>query len=252
MTEYGQTNAPKPSIINILIDWDNVHSLWKGKGVKYVVSECISKAKIISSSGLLRVKARLYGGWFLEASLSRQAQDLTAEIQRAYPYAHSNSETSKVIVDAELATSVAQDTKSVFTHTFRQREFSGKIVCGPRPFIGCIKPANCPAITLSAILDQQKCSDHGCSVSVESMLSRAEQKLVDTVLALDIAFYSRFQNRNIVVVTSDDDIVPAMHVAILNGAKVTHIHPTPGRATPGHYARIFSGNYKAISFEYRT
>jgi hypothetical protein len=125
---------------------------------------------------------------------------------------------------------------------------SGKIACAAPPFVGCRNPGTCPIAHLHGFFDADACSEPLCAVSKDTVLSRPEQKLVDTMLAVDLAYFSRFANRWIAVVSSDDDFFPAIHAAILNGASVVHIHPKPGGTSPVHYAGLFAERYMQATF----
>lgn len=242
----------KPRHVNILIDWDNVHHLWKKRGIQHVVNESLRIANLASYAGLSRIKVRLYGGWFLGQSVSRRAQDLSVQIQKFYPSNETGAGSSRTIVDVELAKTLVQDPKAVFTHTFREREFVGNMSCDLSAVAGCVRPLGCPISNFASILKGRQCTDSACPVTLDSILMRSEQKLVDTMFALDVVYYSRFPSRDIVVVTGDDDLLPAIHSALLNGARIVHIHPSPGMTTPSHYARLMSTSYRSVSFEMRT
>ena len=68
------------------------------------------------------------------------------------------------------------------------------------------------------------------------VLQKWEQKLVDTMLVSDLIFLATRGERDLVVVSSDDDIWPGIRTALQLGARVTQVH-TGGRETPADYTR---------------
>lgn len=87
------------------------------------------------------------------------------------------------------------------------------------------------------------CPTPKCTVELDKVLLRAEQKLVDTMLVTDLIHYSMHQKETIVVVTSDDDVWPGIHSAIVHGANIHHVQTIPGRVTPTYYSKLVSGTY---------
>jgi len=241
------TSAPS-QVLNMLVDWDNVHPLWRNRGVAHVVATCLSRLDVAAVPPVRRIKARLYGGWFREGGLSRVAQTLVPQLEQEFPRAEQLWKNVQTSVEVELARSIAQAPTATYTHTFRERGASGQIVCAPLPFVGCRNPGACPIAHLHRFFDADSCSEPLCAVSRDSVLSKPEQKLVDTMLAVDLAYFSRFPNRWIAVVSADDDFFPAIHAAIMNGASVLHVHPKPGSTSPGYYARLFAERYMQATF----
>jgi hypothetical protein len=87
------------------------------------------------------------------------------------------------------------------------------------------------------------CSTPGCGVGVSEVLFRAEQKLVDTMLVADLIYFATQNRDRLVVVSSDDDVWPGIHTAVIHGAKIHHVQTISGRMTPSHYSRLVSGTY---------
>ena len=85
-------------------------------------------------------------------------------------------------------------------------------------------------------LEEQRCPGNGCTVRQNDVLQKWEQKLVDTMLVSDLIFLATRGERDLVVVSSDDDIWPGIRTALQLGARVTQVH-TGGRETPADYTR---------------
>lgn len=67
------------------------------------------------------------------------------------------------------------------------------------------------------------------------MKEKREQKLVDTMLSADLLHLASEEYQTVVVVTSDDDMIPAVRQALLNDVQIVHIHTGPYKQTPTHY-----------------
>jgi hypothetical protein len=100
---------------------------------------------------------------------------------------------------------------------------------------------------MHALLRDSQCPELGCDVDLASVLTKPEQKLVDTMLTVDVLHLARATTEAIVVVSADDDIWPGIQAALLYGARIIHVHSLPGRTTPAHYAALASGHYRQVS-----
>jgi hypothetical protein len=84
---------------------------------------------------------------------------------------------------------------------------------------------------------------------MNGLLSRPEQKMIDTLLVTDLTYLSTRKATVIAVVSTDDDMWPGIRQALLNGARVMHIHPVPGRATPTHFLVALPAGYHQASLD---
>ena len=84
-------------------------------------------------------------------------------------------------------------------------------------------------------------------MSPGEVLAREEQKLVDTMLVVDLAHLARQGGSVLVVVSTDDDVWPGIRFALLLGAVLIHVHPIPGRSTPRQYRRLMTATYTEVS-----
>lgn len=69
-----------------------------------------------------------------------------------------------------------------------------------------------------------RCPEQDCEVTRPLVIRRREQKLVDTMLAADALFHTHSEDRQIAVVSSDDDLWPAIRMALQFGLYVVHVH----------------------------
>jgi uncharacterized LabA/DUF88 family protein len=74
-------------------------------------------------------------------------------------------------------------------------------------------------------------------VLAEQLIYKSEQKLVDTMLAADLIYLCLQRDRKVAVVSSDDDMWPAIKTVLNLGMTVLHVHTSAGRRTPQFYTR---------------
>lgn len=234
----------------VLVDYDNVDRLERQRGLVHIATRIFLLAGTGAAARAPRVRIRLYGGWFEGRNSSRLAQDLSAEIASDFPRpmpvlagGHTPS-----VASMELAQSLLCDPAHPLTHTYRLRSAPPGIRPEPLPYSGCSSPSACPLHSMHAFLKQGRCPQQSCFVEPVSILRRAEQKLVDSMLICDLIHASRGAIRQVIVVSTDDDILPGIRMALLQNLKVTHIHPAPGRSTPPQYGHIATGDYRENCF----
>jgi hypothetical protein len=81
------------------------------------------------------------------------------------------------------------------------------------------------------------------------LLSRPEQKMVDTLLVTDLVYLSLTEKSAIAVISNDDDMWPGIRQALLNGSTIIHVHPIPGRATPTHFMIQLPAGYTQATLD---
>ena len=187
----------------------------------------------------------LYGGWFEGISVTRRAQKLAAQLA-SFPVPVSVTDGSNahpLIAAAEFATGLLPEPRVFLTHTFRPRSGVAGISCAAPPFTGCVLPGGCAIASVYGLVAAGQCPEPGCPVIQESLLSRAEQKLVDTLLVADLLHLAHANQDPIAVVSTDDDMWPGIRLALLQGTPIFHIHPVPRRQTPSHYLVALPAGY---------
>ena len=68
-----------------------------------------------------------------------------------------------------------------------------------------------------------KCPDNTCTRTIDQLLTRSEQKLVDTMLVSDLIHLAYLGESSLAVVSSDDDLWPGMLMAMSHGVDVVHV-----------------------------
>ena len=233
-----------------LVDYDNIPELERTRGPVHVVTRIV-EALGVSLAGGTELRCRLYGGWFQGSNLSRRAQYIDPLLRADFPRVISTTvgDTAySVIARAELALALDISPDRYLTHTYRERSLPKNVRCAALPYTGCKIPGRCPIASVHALLRDSQCPELGCSVDLAAILSKPEQKLVDTMLTVDIVHLARTSTEIISIVSADDDIWPGIQAALLYGARIVHIHPLPGRTTPPHYVSLASGHYSQGSF----
>ncbi|MBS3784279.1 MAG: hypothetical protein KGY78_07540 [Anaerolineae bacterium] len=221
----------------VFVDYDNLARSDRHKGAKYVIDrilQCLGPAWFVDG----RAQFRLYGGWYERNSPSRRGQKIAAELQQAFPglvAATASPNVQPVRVVAELAYSLAAEPLRHLFHTFRKRGIPQGLRCEDPVAMGCSDPA-CPLTVVYDFVNTGICPSPACQTRAEDLLYRNEQKLVDTMMTVDIVHYAHSGVGQVCVVSSDDDLWPAIRSALLIGTRVIHIHTKPGHATPISYS----------------
>lgn len=216
-----------------LIDYDNVDALERRRGVRHVMASLLEALGPRRVVGGKKLACRLYGGWFDEASLSPNALQLLPELRREFPSAMAVTDrrgTQNVLVRAELALTLACDPSGDLTHTYRQRSPSRHLRCAAAPFPDCADVARCPIASIEPFIRDKRCPVEGCAVRPATILHRAEQKLVDSMIVVDLIHLAGVTSGPLVVVSADDDLWPGIRFVLLRGARVIHVIPRRGRA----------------------
>jgi hypothetical protein len=233
-----------------LVDYDNVRPIDRGRGLANIVEKIVRTVGTAPYASVPRARVRLYGGWLLRSTPSRLAQALAADIAAHFPRVVVVTDPAvsvRVTTNVELAHSLECDPRSVFPNTFRVRSAPENIRSKAIPYAGCQNPAACAIGVMHTFFTSGGCPQVGCSVVLEGVLERAEQKLVDGMITADLLHLSTRATEPIAIVTSDDDLWPAVHGAVIYGAHVLHIQTHAGRTTPTYYSALVSGQYSQFS-----
>ena len=201
-------------------------------------------------AGERNVECRLYGGWFNEASLSPAAQQLLPEVQREFPSSMAvagRDGAHVVLVRAELARALICDPGVELTHTYRRRSLPPRLRCISAPFPNCAEPSRCPVASVEPFIRDGVCPADGCMVTPGAVLERAEQKLVDSMITIDLVHLAEATSESLVVVSADDDLWPGIRFVLLRGAQVVHVIPRRGGSTPDRYRRLKTAKYTRVA-----
>jgi len=130
----------------------------------------------------------------------------------------------KLRVNAELARSLEAEPSYHLFNTFREKSAPRSLKCAHPSTQGC-NETDCPLACLPGLFDTEQCPQNGCAIRLHDVLFRREQKLVDTMLACDMIHAARLKCDFIILVSSDDDLLPAIRVVLLDGTPFARLHP---------------------------
>lgn len=227
-----------------LIDWDNLDDLDRRQGPRYVADKLWTSLDSLVPKllqGVQKFGVRLYGGWYGwngARNITPLATRLTSEVQDTFPFILRDSAgNQRVTISGELAHSLIRLPKQVLPHTLRHREGSPRLSCAHPSTLGCTH-ASCPTVAVHEFFSLQKCSESGCTRTIDQVLTRTEQKLVDTMLVADLIHLASSGETSVAVVSSDDDMWPGMLMAMSHGTQIVHIctkHPSRNRLYQGTF-----------------
>lgn len=106
----------------ILVDYDNIELLDRKRGLNYLALQILSAVGLPNLEMNTRADFRLYGGWYDGSSLSRRAQELSAEIEGSFPTVQSIGEKGRILkvrMTVKLATSMTMDPTRDLVNTYR-------------------------------------------------------------------------------------------------------------------------------------
>lgn len=233
------------SELSVLVDYNNVASADRTRGLVYLCDRVIDTLDPAFLIGFSRIRFRLYDGWYISNSPTRLAQQVQADIRANVPHSRtitSGSESSPLLINVEMAYGLSTMPSHHLIHTFRPRHNQADIQCNHPTSAGCTS-AYCPLDDMHAFLSTRRCRTASCTVVPSDIITRNEQKLVDTMIACDMFALHKLASSEVVVVSSDDDMWPAIQTVLHFGMTVFHVHTKPGRSTPHYYCRVAGRSY---------
>jgi len=239
----------------VLVDYDNLGGFRASNTLDVIIRHIESRIHDLFLEGVSRIEVRLYDGWFLGQSLTRQAQTLAAQIQSNFPATIQRENSSGITETRILSVGFARSglfLPSVgLSETFMPGRSVGNIQINQSGWRGCASPANCSLQAVERFLRDEECSLGACSVTPHDLLQRNEQKQVDTLLVADLAELTLRQAvKRVAIVSSDVDMLPGVLLCLTAGAAVCHVHTSPGATTKAvHMSNLTraGGNYRQTS-----
>lgn len=239
-------NIESSGIINILIDYDNVKNDEYFDINSYVVSLLERIVRTISQDINYRVYIRLYGGWFEQSRLTRDAQILSTEIfglsPKLYTYAVYN--TRFMISKFEISRTLLINEEKELHHTYRSKKrINGLRLYGSKEY--CCEEFSVFFRKLKKFKKNTgKCPY--CNNEALSNIKFIEQKMVDTMLVSDL-FYLSQDNNYILLVSDDDDFIPALFQASYYNDKIFNIR---NKYNVNHnFQKFFGSSLKVVMME---
>jgi hypothetical protein len=232
----------------ILIDYDNLPPLLKANGPRAIADHL--QSRLITSfpsyfPGDIRFDVRFYGGWHARQALTPRGSRLLMEVQQYFPFVIRDVPNSRVLtINAFVAEGMISLPQQILPHTYRQRpENPRSSSVKNKRALNCLHNG-CPADALASLFDTGACPVSSCSRSIGDLITKSEQKLVDTMLVADTIHLASVSERKIILVSSDDDMWPGMLSAMQLGATIFHV-----TTLPQSNARLYTGSFRST---YRT
>ena len=223
--------------MDVLVDYYNLSPRQRRKGVVHVIDQIIAKIfPDYVSANERRIDIRLYGGWYEEQMPTTDAQTISTTLSRHYPAViRKDPNHTHVAVSAELAYSLKCDPERHLWYTLRSKTAPRGIEFVDPAAAGCRHVDLCPLRPGYDFFVNGRCPERDCEITSRLVIRRREQKLVDAMLAADVFYCSRSDVRQIAVVSSDDDILPAIIMAMQCGLYVVHVHTKERHTTRRSY-----------------
>ena len=227
-----------------LIDYNNLPAYIRRKGFRYI-AELIVDAAGDHLSEVRAITIRLYDGWYRGTQPTRHADRIRLSIDQQPSFVTTQSCTPisrRFLVRIEQAVAVLDEPTRCLIHTFRPDRSPGGIRLRNAADLGC-RSTSCPVEMVAGFMNRNVCPMPECSIQCESLLSRDEQKLIDTMICVDLIHLAATENKTAVVLSSDDDLIPAIRYACRRDLFVLHIGTHPGRRLRPEYVDGLTGNY---------
>ncbi len=226
----------------LLFDYDNIDDRDLRFGVERIVLAVLDGMGTSGMQRLQRSEVRIYGGWFRGPNRSRLAQDLVRQLAGSFTapfvFGSANSPEVTVTVRASLADGLIALPGRDFIDTYREQAVeTNKWRQVVAPYRACAAPGSCSLRAVADVLSSMSCPVPSCAVRLPHVLTRGEQKLVDTMLVADMAEIARQKAGPIVLLSSDDDIWPGVVAAVTLGTHVHHFQ-SRSRVAPAHYSAL--------------
>lgn len=206
--------------MKILVDYDNVPYPTSRPGLVYLADRILTRVSSATNT-IGAIDFRLYGGWDRNSKLTKQGQDLSTEMKSKFPRSMRTGHTP-VLLTMQLAQSLEALPKKILTNTLREE---------PMRKMKCLVPSKttcrnnpCPIDPMAEFINSGSCPVDGCVAKPAILLSRSEQKLVDTMMVADLIHLANRGETQLCIVSSDDDMWPGILCALNMGANVIHLH----------------------------
>lgn len=226
-----------PQTLPVLVDHDNIDPALLRVPYHSLVGTLLTKfpASLFSSYGV--ADFRFYGGWYDNKGLTQKAQKIAPELARDFPRPYGVHDAKgapiKLIVHAHLAASPLFAPRETLYETYARNRPAREIRCAARPWTSCALPGQCGLQLLEAQFAVRCCKIPGCTIKFSDILTRDEQKLVDTLIVADVAHLAlKLGRRHLALISSDTDMWPGILLALTYGCEVFQLHPNPKMRTP--------------------
>jgi hypothetical protein len=227
--------ASTPETSTVLLDFDNFYPPagptitedWFVHQANRIIQETI-----VAAPETTTINIRLYGGWLEDGVLTNRASSIQAAARKVgFPIVLPDG--GLLRGSLELVTRLFALPSIEWAHTRRTR--SGlpplRLVDRPLPMDCAGDAMTCPLrfVHRFARRGAQQCHITGCTVRNRDAFELVEQKMVDSLICCDVIAYSRVTNMNVIVLSDDLDVVPALAMATVFGEARVHLIRTSAR-----------------------
>lgn len=216
----------------MFIDYDNLLQPQKQAGILDTVRRALFGLPVQGLSRRTKCTVRIYGGWYEGTQITRLAQDITVEIQRDFPAVirvpvDSSGSTFSVSTTAELAVALLQEPGHHMFNTYRRKGKPANVRVTAPCDVGCVE-SDCVLPLMKKLLRNGTCPKAGCRITTtDHLVYRHEQKIVDTLLCCDLIHAGRSPMDRVILLSGDDDFLPALRTVLLGGLSAVRYHPKP-------------------------
>jgi len=238
------------SSIFFLLDYDNIRFRSKRqKPLNEMIEDIVRLLDTEILSQFKRAQIRLYGGWYSKNTMTKLAQNIFIELINYFPNTlriiHDGHE-HRIILNVELIYGTAIEPRFHLLNTYREKSYPKTIRCRHPHDIGCLNN-NCSALPLYKAFKNKECNNRSCVHPLDSLLYISEQKLVDTMIALDLVHFSLMGNKIICLVSSDEDFWPSIRSAMYYGSKIILIQTLKNNSAPLYYYKDYVDYFSEIT-----
>lgn len=228
----------------VLVDYDNLPHSDRMTGVDHIVRKLVA----LLSEGDIghRIRVRLYGGWYESDRLTKYGQRLFTEIRTSSPVRIGAVDGSVALADVELVFSSLAHPRIRIGNTYREQALRHGLRCQDRPWLQCADEPGCPINSIQSFIGEGVCINRSCSVRPADLLTRMEQKVVDTLMVADLACAQHHGYSDICVVSRDDDIWPGLGLAVLTAKRLFHISTAKSGRLPSYFNALPSPPYRSL------
>jgi hypothetical protein len=227
--------------MKVLVDYDNLPHEASHQGLVYLADRILARVSQAAEPSQA-MNFRLYGGWDRNNKMTKLGQDLSVQMRSKFPRSLKIGQ-KPVILNMQLALALEALPGKALPNTLREEPMR-KIRCETPSKTTCRNPS-CPIDPMASFLNAGRCPVDGCAAEPKMLLSRNEQKLVDTMMVADMIYLASSGEPVIGLVTSDDDMWPGILCALNLGANVLHLQ-TRNLITKSMYFTETRGAYTAI------
>lgn len=214
----------------IFIDYDNLLYHHRTSGILCTVTKALSQVPFDSATSRAKCDVRIYGGWYEGSAITRLAQDIAIELEKDFPaiirIPTLEGRHLPIPTNAELAVALLEEPGHHLFNTYRRKSKPANVRVETPTIVGCTDP-DCLLPLVKKLLKTGRCQKPGCTVTPENLVYRHEQKIVDAMLTCDLIRAASMAYDYLVLVSGDDDFVPAIRTTLLRGAVVIRLHPKP-------------------------